>query len=102
MATWGGKRKGSGRPKGTKTKTKDDKIKKSSKPLNMTPLEYLTSVMNNPDLPDKERIRAAIAAARYSHKLGDRSSKEEKGAKAKKAGEGKFTPGNKPGRKAIK
>jgi hypothetical protein len=69
---------------------------------NMSPLDFLRAVMNNHKITDKDRIRAAIAAARYSHKLGDRNAKEEKDAKAKKAGSGKFTSGKKPQQKAVK
>jgi len=106
MATWGGKRKGSGRPKGVKTKDKASKTKKSTKkstePEEMTPLEYLTSVMNDPETPQKDRIRAAIAAARYSHKLGDRNAKEEKTTKVKRAVKDLYSPSEMPERKVNK
>lgn len=98
MATWGGKRKGSGRPKGVKSKTdlKKRDIQVKAAELGLTPLEYLLKVMNDPDVESGRRDRAAIAAARYVHKLGDRNSTEEKEAKAKKAASGKFRQSNAP------
>jgi len=101
MTTWGGKRIGAGRKKGTKNKKKTD-IKTKAEELGVTPLEYLLSVMNDPEAEKDRRDRAAIAAARYMHKLGDRNAKEEKDAKAKKAGSGKFEAGKKPQLKAVK
>jgi len=101
MTTHGGKRKGAGRPKGKKNKKKYDH-KTKAKELGMTPLEYLLSVMNDSKADSDRRDRAAIAAARYVHKLGDRNAKAEKEARAKKAGSGKFIPGKVPILKAVK
>jgi phage terminase small subunit len=57
------------------------------------PLEFLELVLNLPEAPLKDRIRAAIAAAQYRHmKKGDGGKKEEADAKAKKAASGRFAP----------
>ena len=101
MATWGGKRKGAGRPKGTTSKNKT-RIKTKAEELGKTPLEYLLGVMNDTSALTERRDRAAIAAARYVHKLGDRNAAEEKAAKAKRAGSGKFLAGQRPQLKAVK
>jgi len=58
--------------------------------------------MNDPKADKDRRDRAAIAAARYVHKLGDRNAAAEKDAKAKRAGTGKFLAGKKPQLKAVK
>lgn len=100
MATWGGKRKGAGRKKGTKNKKKQD-LSSKAEAEGLTPLEYLLKVMNDSKADKARRDRCAIAAARYVHKLGDRNSAEEKAAKAKKAS-GKFVAGQKPQLKAVK
>jgi hypothetical protein len=56
------------------------------------PLEFLLGVQNNPEVPIKDRIRAAVAAAQYVHmKKGDGGKKDEQAAAAKKAGSGKFS-----------
>lgn len=58
---------------------------------NLTPLEFLLAVMNNPMVEDRLRIDAAKTAAQYLHlKKGDGGVKEEKAEKAKKAAAGKF------------
>lgn len=63
----------------------------------ITPLDFLLTVMRNPMLDDKLRIEAAKTAAQYCHlKKGDGGIKEEKAEKAKKAGQGKFAPAPAP------
>ena len=101
MTTWGGKRKGAGRPKGSKSKKRID-VKTRAKEAGKTPLEYLLSVMNDEGAANERRDKAAIAVARYIHKLGDRNAAEEKHAKAERAGSGKFMTGQKPQLKAVK
>jgi phage terminase small subunit len=57
----------------------------------LTPLEFMLSVMRNPMVDDKLRLEAAKTAATYCHlKKGDGGIKDEKAEKAKKAGQGKF------------
>lgn len=57
----------------------------------LTPLEFLLSVMNNPMVDDRLRLEAAKTAAQYMHlKKGDGGIKDEKAEKAKKAAAGKF------------
>lgn len=62
----GGKRAGAGRPKGSanvRTREIADAISASG----MTPLEYLTSVYQDPNADKAKRIDAAKAAAPYVH-----------------------------------
>ena len=55
------------------------------------PLEFLELVLNMPEAPLKDRIRAAIAAAQYRHtKRGDGGKKEEAAGKAGAAAKGRF------------
>lgn len=57
----------------------------------VTPLEFLLSVMRNPLVDDKLRLEAAKTAAPFMHmKKGDVGVKDEKADKAKKAAAGKF------------
>lgn len=56
-----------------------------------TPLEFLLSVMNDPQNELRERVDAAKTAAQYCHlKKGDGGIKDERQEAAKKAGAGKF------------
>jgi phage terminase small subunit len=62
------------------------------------PLDYMLKVMNDP-LEDKElRARMAQAAAPYCHdrKGEGKGKKDEREEKAKRAGEGKFSPSKPP------
>lgn len=76
----GGARPGAGRPKGKK-----DRVLVAAPQLEkavldgMTPLEYLLSVMRDPQMDGFRRDRAAVAAAPYVHeKVADRAvSKKE-------------------------
>jgi phage terminase small subunit len=55
------------------------------------PLAFLELVMNDPTVPLRDRIRAAIAAAQYRHlKKGDGGKKDEQADKADQAA-AKFT-----------
>lgn len=55
------------------------------------PLVFLELAMNDPAVPMKERIRAAVAAAQYRHtKRGDGGKREEAAENAKKAAAGRF------------
>lgn len=80
----GGLRPGAGRPKSAQPK--EAKVQVSghrSRPPEggLTPLDYMLSVMNDPNADDARRDRMAIAAAVYTHgKPGD----EGRGVKAKK------------------
>ncbi len=61
------------------------------------PLEYMVRVMNDPHVDDGRRDRLAVAAAPYLHpKVGESGKKEQKAAKAKDAGKGKFAPAAPP------
>jgi phage terminase small subunit len=85
----GGARPGAGRPKkevkGLVVGHTDD------------PLKFLLGVMNDAGQDPRTRVRAAIAAAQYTHtKKGDGGKKEERAEAAKKAGGGKFAPAAPP------
>lgn len=73
-------------------------IEKAADALNLTPLEYLLSVMNNPKEDQNIRIRVAGMVAPFIHpKPGERTGKkEEKEEKAKTAFTGKFKAGRSP------
>lgn len=63
--------------------------------VNLTPLDYLLSVMNNPKEDQNIRIRVAGMVAPFIHpKPGDerKGKKDEQEEKAKSAGQGKFAP----------
>ncbi len=62
----GGKRPGSGRPKGAATK-KTREIADTAAAQGITPLEYLLSIVRDESLERPERVDAAKAAAPYVH-----------------------------------
>lgn len=62
----GGARRGAGRPKGARNK-KTEALQLALAATGTTPLEYILSVMRDPDIDKKERLTAAIAAAPYVH-----------------------------------
>jgi hypothetical protein len=66
MATsgWGGRRPGSGRPKGAKNKNVPQP---TDYPGVTTPLEFMLAVMNDPSMAPRRRLAAAIAAVPYCH-----------------------------------
>ena len=90
-----------------KKKTKKDipeDIKQDAKAENLSPLEYMLKVMNDPLIDESRRDRMSIAAAPFVH---DRAGagmgkKDEKDGKAKKAGKGKFAPSSPPKLKVAK
>lgn len=122
----GGRRQGAGRPKGSGKKSANQakasgvevtqepqphggSLKRSKAPTpdetsalmdgeRREPLAFLELVMNDPQAPLKDRIRAAVAAAQYRHtKLHDGGKKDATADKAKGAAAGRFsTPGAPP------
>jgi hypothetical protein len=92
----GGYRPGAGRPKGSggtkHSKSEDgypiDVVKAASK-AKMTPLEYMLTVMCNPEADRSRRDRMAIAAAPFCHARPADSrvgKKDAQDAEARKAG----------------
>jgi len=78
---WGGKRKGAGR-----------KPQPLEVPAGEDPLKFLISVMNDAGADPQLRVRAAIAAAQYTHnKRGEGGKKEERQEAADKVS-GRFAP----------
>ena len=69
-------------------------IENAAAAVNLTPLDYLLSVMNNPTEDKNIRIRVAGMIAPFIHpKPGERTGKKEiKEDRAKSAGQGKFSP----------
>ena len=110
----GGYRPGSGAKKGTKYRPrgtrKDSTKEKTPKDIvdaaaaeNMTPLDYMLKVMNDPDAEKERRDRMAIAAAPFCHQRKGEGirKKDEKADRAKKAGGGKFAPSSPPVLKVV-
>lgn len=62
----GGSREGAGRPKGVRNKRTVEQVE-HIEASGMTPLEYLTSVYQDPRADESKRIDAAKAAAPYVH-----------------------------------
>jgi phage terminase small subunit len=107
----GGYRPNSGPQKGVKYKKKGDspapKVKKEGIPEdiiseaaaeNLTPLEYMLRVMNDPTESKERRDRLAVAAAPFVHaRKGEGEGKKEgKSDRAKEAAMGKFKAGRPP------
>lgn len=65
---------------------------------NLTPLEYMLKIMNNPIEEPERRDKMANWAAKYVHPVGSdkKGKKEEQEDRAKKASVGKFSVGNAP------
>ncbi len=62
-----------------------------------SPLDFLLAVQNNPAAAPHLRVRAAVAAAQYTHvKRADGGKKDDAQAAAKKAVKGRFKPGTPP------
>lgn len=113
----GGYRPGSGPLKGTKysprgTRKKQEPGKKKGIPqdikdkataVDMTPLEYMLKVMNDPDEDRDIRARMAVAAAPYIHpRKGEGAGKKQaREDKAKGAAAGKFAPSAPPQLKVV-
>ena len=114
----GGYRPGSGPKKGAKYRPREpkngtkatkkakkpksdgisDDIKKAAAAENLTPLEYMLRVMNDPNEDKELRARMAVSAAPYMHprKGEGLGKKDEQGERAKSAGHGKFAAGRPP------
>lgn len=103
----GGSRPGAGRPrKGKEAQTKAavkaevTAAAKEAERLNMTPLDYLLSVINDPAADKERRDRLAIAAAPYVHPRADLppapGKKQQRQAAAGRAAQGKFAPAAPP------
>jgi hypothetical protein len=75
----GGFRPGSGRPKGSggNVRIAPGSIEKEAKRVGLTPLEYMLSVMNDPDVDPIWRDRMATCAAPYVHSKADYIGKRE-------------------------
>lgn len=116
----GGYRPGAGRPKGSKNvknrakkdlksqilndpETPEDE-KKAIKEGEKTPLRYMLEVMNNAGADPDRRDKMAIQAAPYVHAKASAGGgkKEEKQNRAKKAGQGRFSPTAPPKLASIK
>ena len=66
---------------------------------NLTPLEYMLRVMNNPKEDPNMRARMAVSAAPYLHpRKGEAGTgkKDEQADKAKEAGQGRFAQSKVP------
>lgn len=76
--------------------TDDEKVAAIMEDL--SPLEYMLRVMNDPKTDQEMRLRAASLAAPYVHsrKGEGLGKKEEKGERAAKAGQGRFAPSAAP------
>ena len=96
----GGYRPGAGRPKKINKESLPPEVKVTDglvtvidqQPENLTPLEYMLRVMNDPKESDARRSWAAQSAAPYCHsRKGEGNKKEDKIDRAKAAGSsGKF------------
>ena len=89
----GGCRPGAGRPK-TGEVSVEDEVRKETRGTNLTPLEYMLSVMNDDEAEPVRRDRMAMAAAPYVHGRAtdiEPGKKEQRQAKAEKsASAGRF------------
>lgn len=101
----GGYRPGAGRPKGSKNKKTVQKlaIQQRAADANMTPLEFMLKVMNDPNADERIRAQMAYYAAPYVHPKADKlaGKKEALEEKAKAAGKGRFTPSQPPSLKVL-
>lgn len=74
-----------------------EEVQEKSSQSNKTPLEYMLSVMNDPEAPIERRDRMAMSAAPFVHDRGEKKGKKELTADgAKKAASGKFASGSAP------
>ena len=72
----GGKREGAGRPLGSKSKKPWKGLIQLAEKYNLSPLDYLLSVLNNPASSPERKMYAAEKAAPYIHpKLANTTSK---------------------------
>ena len=63
----GGKREGAGRPLGSKSKKPWKGLIQLAEKYNLSPLDYLLSVLNNPASSPERKIYAAEKAAPFVH-----------------------------------
>ena len=113
----GGYRPGSGPAKGStykkkgkpaKSKKKNgeipDDIKDAALKANLSPLEYMLQVMNDPLEDGSMRARMATAAAPYCHprKGEGQGKKADLADRAKAAGSGRFAPSKPPKLERVK
>jgi phage terminase small subunit len=64
-----------------------------------SPLDFLKAVYNDPSQDLRVRVRAAVAAAQYTHrKIGESGKKEEQQGAAEKAATGRFAASAPPKR----
>lgn len=96
-------------PRGTRKRSGKKKdvpqdIKDKAAAANMTPLEYMLKVMNDPAEDKEMRARMAIAAAPFVHARATegKGKKQDREEKAKAAGSGKFAPSTPPKLKVVK
>ena len=94
-----------GKPNCYKEKIKDSDKVPSKKDVeaqavleNLTPLEYMLKIMNNPTEDSERRDKMANWAAKYVHPVGSdkRGKKEEQEDRAASAAKGKFRSGKPP------
>jgi len=105
----GGHRPGAGRPrkeagKAPLVRDKADADRPRPSLGGQTPLEYMLSVMNDPDEDGLRRDKMAMAAAPYVHPRAAEvapGKKEQKQAEAEKVAGGRFAPRQGP-RLAVK
>jgi hypothetical protein len=84
----GGYRPGAGRPR-TGESAPGDEAEAAAQESDVTPLEYMMAVINDPKADPLRRDRMAIAAAPFVHpKAGETGKKEERAAQAKTAQNG--------------
>jgi len=96
----GGYRAGAGRPKksgNNETPEVKGEVEESGEnlefpPEDLTPLEYMLKIMNDPTVDKARRDRMAVSAAPFMHpRKGEGAGKKnEREAKAKTAGAGRF------------
>ena len=96
----GGYRPGAGRPRGSKNKKRTETISDifaAAMAEDMTPLEYMLKVMNDPKCPVDRRDRMPISAAPFCHtRKGEGGLKDERAERAARAASGKYAPGAPP------
>jgi hypothetical protein len=65
MAEHGGKRPGAGRPAGSRNRRTKEQIAAAA--AGVLPLDYLLTIMRDPEQKPADRMTAAISAAPYVH-----------------------------------
>jgi len=111
----GGHRPGAGRPPGSRdTKPRKRRGKANKPPIledikvnavaeNLTPLEFMLRVMNDPNEDTDRRDQMCFWAAPYCHRKAEGLGKKaEKMERARQAASGKFAPGKPPSLQVVK